>query len=78
VVASRRKRPHADDEAFREVSAEEGRRLFEEEARRALGMSGDEFLRAWDAGEIDPNDPDRHGAIMRVLMLLPFVRPAQA
>jgi hypothetical protein len=75
VVASRRKRPTAENETLREVSVAEGRRLFDEEARRALGMSGDEFLRAWDAGEIDPNEPGRHSAIVRVLMLLPFVRP---
>jgi hypothetical protein len=34
-------------------------------------MSGDEFLRKWDAGEID--DPDR-SEVLTVAFLIPFVR----
>jgi hypothetical protein len=34
-------------------------------------MSGEEFIRRWNAGEIDPNDPGKHSAIVRLSMLLP-------
>ena len=36
-------------------------------ARAWLGMSGDEFIRAWETGEIE--DPDRSDVMMLVLML---------
>jgi hypothetical protein len=39
-------------------------------ARRHLGMSGEEFTRAWKAGEFDDN-PDRP-EVMRVAMLTWF------
>ncbi len=55
-----------------EVSAEEGRAIFDQAARRYLGMSGEEFIKAWNAGKFD-DDPDRP-EVMRVAMLLPFAR----
>jgi hypothetical protein len=36
-----------------------------------MGMSGAEFLRKWDAGEIE--DPDRSD-VLTVAFLIPFVR----
>ncbi|MBA2448641.1 MAG: hypothetical protein H0V51_11515 [Chloroflexi bacterium] len=39
-------------------------------ARHHLGMSGEEFARAWKAGQFD-NDPDQPG-VMRVAMMLSF------
>jgi hypothetical protein len=54
-----------------ELSEEEGRALFDEQARKYMGMSGDEFLRKWDAGEIE--DPDR-SEVWTVVFLIPFVR----
>ena len=58
------------------LPAEEGRRLFEREARRLLNMSGEEFLQRWDAGEYRqlPDTPATW-KIMRVAYLIPFVRP---
>jgi hypothetical protein len=56
----------------RELSREEGRELFDRQAMRYLKMSGEEFVRAWDAGEFD--DPDSSPDVMRVAMLLPLVR----
>lgn len=47
----------------------QGKEIFDAAARRNLGMSGDDFLVRYDAGEI-PN-PDRP-EVMRVLMLRPF------
>lgn len=51
------------------LSREEGRKLLDRQARRHLGMSGEEFIRTWKAGEF--KDPDRP-EIMRVAFLLPF------
>ncbi len=47
----------------------QGRELFDAAARRNLGISGDDFLARYDAGEI--RNPDRP-EVMRVLMLRPF------
>lgn len=58
-----------------ELSYEEGWRLLDSEARRYLNMSGEEFVRKWDAGEIDFDDPETHSAVVRVWILLPAVRP---
>jgi hypothetical protein len=54
------------------MSCEEGRALLNEQARRYLGISGDEFVRKWDAGEFP--DADRQPGVMRDAMLLPLVR----
>jgi hypothetical protein len=56
----------------RELTQEEGRELFDRQAWRYLKMSGDEFIRAWDAGEFE--DPDSSPDVMRIAMLLPLVR----
>lgn len=59
-----------------ELTQEEGRELFDRQAPRYLNMSGDEVIRAWDAGEFDdPDDRSKNGPeVMRVAMLLPLVR----
>ena len=33
------------------VTPEAGRRMYDEAVRKYMGMSGEEFLRRWDAGE---------------------------
>jgi hypothetical protein len=53
-----------------ELTRAEGRAMFDREARRITGMSGEEFLEKYDRGEIAEIDPD----VMGLLMLLPFVR----
>ena len=67
------KAPHARDGSARNglgfLSPQQGRRLFDREARAALGMSGATFLRRWKAGQI-PN-PDRP-EVLRVVALLPL------
>jgi hypothetical protein len=55
-----------------EYTAEEGRKIFDAAARRHLGMSGDEFLRRWDAGEF-ADDPDRP-EVIEVALMVPLVR----
>jgi len=53
------------------ISREEGWQILEEQAQLNLGMSADEFIRKWDAGEFEnPDTP----AIISVYMLLPLVR----
>ena len=54
-----------------ELTREEGRELFDKAARRALGISGDEFLRRWDAGGYREC---RDEAAFGVSMLIPFAR----
>jgi hypothetical protein len=53
------------------IDREEGRRLLDEEAQRCLQISGEEFLRRWDAGEYRD---DERLAVARVAMLIHFVR----
>jgi len=54
-----------------ETSVEEGRALLDKLARELLGMSGEDFVGAWDRGEFEgSDDPD----VVRVGMLMPFVR----
>ena len=50
-----------------ELTDEEARALFDGAVRHFLGISGDEFLRRWHAGEYD-DDPDRF-PIMWLAML---------
>ncbi|WP_038038046.1 hypothetical protein [Thermorudis peleae] len=51
-----------------ELTPEEARELFEREAQRRLHMSGDEFKRRWQAGELDPEDPN----VRMVALVLPL------
>ena len=60
-----------DTGTIKELSLEEGRKLLDKQARRYLNMSGDDFIKKWEAGEFDDN-PDRP-EVMEVAMLLPFV-----
>ncbi|MCA9876260.1 MAG: hypothetical protein KC442_00700 [Thermomicrobiales bacterium] len=69
-----------DDERYDDgdviiLSAEEGVARFDEEARKVLGISGEEFLRRWDAGEVPPVPDTPEGwPIARLVMMLPLVR----
>lgn len=47
-------------------------RIFDDDARRYLKMSGKEFLKKWDNGEFP--DPDAEEGVMSVAMLIPMVR----
>lgn len=55
-----------------ELGSAEGVELFDAAARRHLGMSGSEFLAAWDRGDF-AGEPERIEA-MSVAMLIPLVR----
>ena len=59
-------------QSVQELDAREGHELLDRQARRYLAMSAEEFRRAWDVGELDPEaDPN----VARVAMLLPFGGP---
>jgi len=58
---------------MREMTRDEGRKLFNDSAERNFGISGDEFIRRWERGEY----AGQHGKVMRVVMLMPLVsRPS--
>lgn len=53
-----------------EISADDGRRIIDERARAYLGISGDEFVRRFEQGELDLRD-DR---VYSIVLLLPLGR----
>ncbi len=55
-----------------EMTHEEARAFFDGQARAWMGMSGEEFMRAWDAGEFDA--PPERTEVTNVALLLPLVR----
>jgi hypothetical protein len=61
------------------ATAEEGEALFDQQARKTLGISGTEFLRRWDSGAYSPVPDTADGRkIRRLVMLMPFARRAKA
>ena len=67
--------PDEYEPRWRILTPEEGRAYFDEVCRNRLGISGDEFLRRWDAGEYrdSPDTPESSG-IRSVAMLIPLAR----
>jgi len=62
-------------EGVRFLDDDEAREHFDSEAHRLLGVSGDEFLRRYDAGEFEAEmDGPRHRQLVKMVMLLPFGR----
>lgn len=59
-----------------ELSEEEGRELFDRAVRHHLGISGEEFMRRWDAGYYDdPDDRTKNPPeVMELGMLMDFAR----
>lgn len=57
------------------LTPEEGHALFDQEARALVGLSGEEFLRRWDAGEYGmiPDD-NEHADLLYLAQLIPFGR----
>lgn len=57
------------------LSSEEGYDLFDRKAREELGMSGEEFLQRWDAGQFRPVPDTLEGRkVGQLVMMLPFAR----
>jgi hypothetical protein len=64
-----------ESDGIRLLSEEEAREHFDRSARRLLGISGDEFLRRYDAGEYNRELEDRElRGVMKLRMLENFVR----
>lgn len=63
------------ESAIQWLTDDEARRIFDEQARKLVGMSGTEFIRRWEAGEFDAiaDDPG-HPEIMQLVMLISFGR----
>ena len=59
------------DSTITEATPEQGQELFDRRARELLGISGREFLDAWDEGAFAGDD---RLAVMKMAMLLPFGR----
>ena len=66
--------PQLDADRYQHVSVSEGKDLLDRQARKYLGMSGEEFRRAYREGSID--DPDR-SEVIRVSLLLPFAEGSE-
>lgn len=54
-----------------EATRDEGLAMLDRAAREVLGISGEDFLARWDAGDYEAADDP---AITRVAMLIPFAR----
>lgn len=65
----------ATDENFHWMDREEERRVFDEQVRALLGISGEEFLRRLDAGLYDDVlDDTGHSDLMYLSLLTDLVR----
>lgn len=57
------------------ISAAEAREIFDYQARKLVGMSGDEFLRRWDDGEFrDLFDKPGHEDLTHLVMMMTLGR----
>jgi len=56
------------------LTEEEAVATFDALAQREMGISGEEFLRRWDAGEWADTDLDTVSGLVEVSMGLPLVR----
>ncbi len=67
--------PDGDEPGWRILSPEEGLAFFDEVSRNLLGISGDEFLRRWDASEYrDLPDAPESSDVAYMAMMMPFAR----
>lgn len=62
-----------DDTSARYATDEEAWKIFDDSARYYMGISGEEFLRRWDAGEWSEEESDRV-PVVHVVSMLPFAR----
>ena len=63
--------------AIRWVTPEEGRAQFDAAVRRRMGMSGEEFIRRWEAGEYrEIADTPGNLHIIELASLIPFAQQA--
>lgn len=60
-----------------EITDDEARSMFDREAQRTFGISGEEWLRRYDAGEIDVDDPAIHNRAIALEMIILWGRAGQ-
>lgn len=72
-TTTRKELAEADPLAEWRTTPEEAHAIFDEESRRLMGMSREEFLHRWDAGEFDIDGPD-HTKLIDLYFLMPFGR----
>lgn len=76
--ANRKVRPrvrHRPPAGVRIATIDEGIALFDHQARSLLGISGEVFLRRWDAGAYEGlSDEGEDRKVLRLAMLIPFAR----
>lgn len=77
-MAQRAAEPLDDDPPVREATWEEGRAMLDQKARRLLGVSGEEFLHRYDAGEyVGIGEGTALGrAVVSLEFTIPFAREA--
>lgn len=75
MSALRQPTPSEDAPNVLELPPDEAMAMFDRQARRLVGMSGDEFLHRWDAGEFAPvpDETPEDRRLARLVMSLPFV-----
>jgi hypothetical protein len=57
------------------LTPEEGREIFEYQAQKLMGMSGEEFIRRWEAGEYwDIADKEGFRHIGDLIAMIPLAR----
>ncbi|RIK37063.1 MAG: hypothetical protein DCC58_18520 [Chloroflexi bacterium] len=57
------------------LTPEEGRAMFDEAARTFMGMSGEEFIQRWDAGEFaEIFDKPGYRHIVDLVLMIPLWR----
>jgi hypothetical protein len=54
-----------------ELTREEGRAMFEQNAQDWFGISGEEFIRRWEAGETDDMN---HTDVIMLALMIPMAR----
>jgi hypothetical protein len=69
AVTVKPKSKKAKEEDFDYITREEGIELLDRQARKYLGMSGEEFIRRYRAGEIEDSC---RSDVVRISMLIPF------
>lgn len=62
-----------EHEGWVELDEEEGKALFDRQCRKYAGLSGEEWLRRYDAGAF--RDTCGCSTTARLAMLIPFARP---
>ncbi len=64
------------DQTIQWLSPEEGKAMFDRQARKIANLSGDEFIEQWERGDFrEIADTAEHRRLVWLAMLIPFGRP---